>query len=107
MPWPKLRRDFALQGRRGDDIIPRLREGRRVMTPSNWHRVEDIFQSARTLPEGEQSAFLDTACAGDPEIRREVEALMEYDRNSNGVLDVPAHVHLQRMLTCQLESGSR
>jgi serine/threonine-protein kinase len=46
------------------------------VVPARWERVKDIFRSAVTLGPGERSAFLDTACGEDQDLRREVESLL-------------------------------
>jgi hypothetical protein len=46
------------------------------MTPERWHRIEALFEQAFELPESERNAFLDEACAGDPELHREVATLL-------------------------------
>jgi hypothetical protein len=46
------------------------------MTPERWHRVEALFDQVLELPEPERNAFLDQACADDPELHRELEALL-------------------------------
>ena len=46
------------------------------MSPERWRQLEGIFQSAADCPPRERAAFLDSASAGDPELRREVESLL-------------------------------
>ena len=46
------------------------------MSPERWLKIESIFNDAADLPEARRSAFLDSACAGDPELRSEVEGLL-------------------------------
>src|SRR5262249_30744143 len=46
------------------------------MTPERWKKVEEIFESALEQPPSERAAFLETACAGDRELRRQVETLL-------------------------------
>src|SRR5215831_3005993 len=46
------------------------------MAPERWRRIEEIVQSALDSPLGDRSAFLDAACAGDAELRGEVESLL-------------------------------
>jgi eukaryotic-like serine/threonine-protein kinase len=48
------------------------------MTPERWRNVERIFQAALDREASERSAFLDDACAGDAELRREVESLLAH-----------------------------
>ena len=45
----------------------------------NWERIQSLFLEALDLPPEERSAFLDTACGGDSELRREVESLIAHD----------------------------
>ncbi len=54
-----------------------------------WRRIEAVLDEALELPEEERSACLDQACAGDAELRAEVEALLAADR-TGGFLEVPA-----------------
>jgi tetratricopeptide (TPR) repeat protein len=47
-----------------------------------WEQIETIFLQAADLPPEDQQAFLDRACAGDLELRREVQSLLDSDRKS-------------------------
>jgi eukaryotic-like serine/threonine-protein kinase len=44
-----------------------------------WQRVEELFHEALELAPDDRRAFLFTACAGDDEMRREVETLLNAD----------------------------
>ncbi len=46
---------------------------------ARWQRVEQIFDAAAELPEPERAALLDRTCAGDADLRREVESLLAHD----------------------------
>ncbi len=46
----------------------------------NWEKVREVFFTAAELPAAEQRRFLDGACAGDPDLRREVDSLLVADR---------------------------
>src|SRR5271165_4269718 len=51
--------------------------------PSNqWERIESISLTAADLPLEEQTAFLTDACAGDEQLRLEVQSLLASDRKS-------------------------
>ena len=50
------------------------------MTPERWRRLEEIFHGATGLDPAERPAYLDDACAGDAELRQEVEALISSSR---------------------------
>lgn len=45
----------------------------------NWERIQTLFLEASDLDPEERSRFLDYACAGDAELRREVESLIAHD----------------------------
>ena len=52
------------------------------VTPEAWRKVEEIFEQAIDVPTAELDAFLQNACAGDDELRREVESLLANDRHT-------------------------
>src|SRR5215469_8241324 len=45
----------------------------------NWERIQSLFLEAIDLPPTERASFLETACAGDEQVRREVESLLAHD----------------------------
>jgi hypothetical protein len=50
---------------------------------------ESLFHEALAKPAGERAAFLDAACAGQPELRAAVVALLEAHEGSGDLLDRP------------------
>ncbi len=46
------------------------------MTPERWGQVNEVFHSALKRRPAERAAFLDQACDGDQELRKEVESLI-------------------------------
>jgi serine/threonine protein kinase len=50
---------------------------------------ESLFHEALAKPAGERAAFLDAACAGQPQLRAAVEALLAAHSASAGLLDRP------------------
>jgi eukaryotic-like serine/threonine-protein kinase len=54
--------------------------------PERWHEVDRLFAEALDRPPAERPAFLDTACAGDTTLRREVERLLAADEQGAGFL---------------------
>jgi serine/threonine protein kinase/tetratricopeptide (TPR) repeat protein len=52
------------------------------MAEDRQRRILRLFESARELPAASRGAFLDASCAGDPELRREVEALLAAEADS-------------------------
>jgi tetratricopeptide (TPR) repeat protein/tRNA A-37 threonylcarbamoyl transferase component Bud32 len=49
------------------------------MTPERWQKIENVFHEAVARRPAERAAFLARACAGDAELRAEVEALLAED----------------------------
>jgi hypothetical protein len=51
-----------------------------VTTPEGYRRATEVFLSACSRTEDRRPAYLDLACAGDPELRGEVESLLKFHR---------------------------
>jgi len=60
------------------------------MNPERWREIERLFHDALTRPAAERAAFLAETCAGDGELRREVQALLDAPASAEGFLAVPA-----------------
>jgi non-specific serine/threonine protein kinase/serine/threonine-protein kinase len=60
------------------------------LTPAEWSVVKNILNEALDWPPAERSAYLDRACAGNMELRRRVEALVEADGRTWSLLEAPA-----------------
>src|SRR5512145_1806702 len=60
------------------------------MTPERWQQVKHLFQSVVERETSERAAFLDQACAGDPDLRRELETLLASDERAENFLEAPA-----------------
>ncbi|HEY4588100.1 MAG TPA: serine/threonine-protein kinase, partial [Thermoanaerobaculia bacterium] len=67
--------------------------------PERWQRIESLLDEMFERPSGERRAFLDEACAGDPEIRAHLEALLKADEEAEGFLATPAHEAAAALLT--------
>ncbi len=62
------------------------------MYPDDRKRAEELFQRAADLPPGQRGAFLDEHCAGDAELRAEVQALLRHaDQAPESFLERPAY----------------
>lgn len=46
------------------------------MTAEEWREVKAVLRQAMNIPEAERRVFMDTACADQPALRREVESLL-------------------------------
>jgi len=69
------------------------------MEPDRWARVEELCQAALERDERQQEAFLDAACREDPELRREVESLLEHRQRASTFLEAPAVQVAAKVLT--------
>jgi serine/threonine-protein kinase len=53
------------------------------MNADRWRQIETLFHAAREREPAERGPFLDEACAGDEELRREIDSLLaEHDRGA-------------------------
>src|ERR1700674_3904140 len=53
------------------------------MEPQRWRQIEDLFHSALDCEPGGRAVFLDSACAGDASLRKEIESLLtSYEKES-------------------------
>jgi len=57
---------------------------------NRWEEINRIWDAALELAEAQRPAFLEEACHGDGELRREVESLLSYDRQAQQFIDRPA-----------------
>ncbi|HWN66485.1 MAG TPA: protein kinase [Haliangium sp.] len=55
------------------------------MSPERWRQVEEIFQMALDLAPDERPQYIDRACAGDAELRHEVEAMLVQYRSAEAM----------------------
>jgi serine/threonine protein kinase/Tol biopolymer transport system component len=60
------------------------------MTPERWQEIERIYQAALDCDPSSKAGFLDDACAGDEELRREVVSLLEANKPESQFMESPA-----------------
>jgi len=60
------------------------------VTPERLQHVQSVYNDAVALEPQERAAFLDNACGGDIELRREVESLLAYQPQAETFMDRPA-----------------
>ena len=60
------------------------------MTPERWQQIKQVYESALEREETRRAAFVEEACAGDPELRRDVESLLAYPEPDQRFMGVPA-----------------
>lgn len=60
------------------------------MRPERWGKVESIFHKALQADESRRSSVIEESCAGDAELRREVESLLAHHSDSASFIEKPA-----------------
>jgi hypothetical protein len=55
------------------------------MTPDRWKQISRIYEDARLRVPGDRVAFLAEACAGDPSLQRDVQALLDQPTSPEGL----------------------
>ncbi len=60
------------------------------MTPERWAQIRQIFDGALERMPKDRAAYLRVTCAGDDEMRREVESLLASHNDASGFLAKPA-----------------
>ncbi len=60
------------------------------MDQERWRRVEGLFHSALERGPEARQAFLDVACGGDTDLRRQVELLLAKNEEAGSFLETPA-----------------
>src|SRR5258707_836316 len=56
------------------------------MTPERWQQIEQVLQTALEREPAERAALLERECAGDPDLRAEVESLLASAPRADGFL---------------------
>jgi serine/threonine protein kinase/tetratricopeptide (TPR) repeat protein len=60
------------------------------VTPERWQKIEKLFHAVLERTPRERAAFLADACAGDSELRREVESLLATKERGGNLLEAAA-----------------
>jgi serine/threonine protein kinase/Tol biopolymer transport system component len=63
--------------------------GHGFMTPDRYQQIDKVFQDALEREPKDRAAFLDQACAGDPVLRGEVEALIASYERAGSFIETP------------------
>jgi serine/threonine-protein kinase len=69
------------------------------MTPERWQQIKALLESAIERDPLARSAFFDEACAGDPVLRSEVEALIDSHAQAGEFIESPAYAVMAESLT--------
>jgi serine/threonine protein kinase len=73
---------------------------------NRWLRIEYLFYASLELQDG-RAAFLDEACGGDDELRREVESLLLSSGQTMGFLQKPVLETAKQVADEDILSGKR
>src|SRR5579859_1161663 len=60
------------------------------MEPERWGQVEQIFNAALQVEESRRGELVRQSCAGDEDLRREVESLLAHHSESASFIETPA-----------------
>src|SRR5215510_13978492 len=69
------------------------------MTSKRYQQVEQLYLAALEVESDRRDAFLAEASGGDEELRRDIESLLGYQAQSDGILDQPALEVVARAMT--------
>jgi hypothetical protein len=60
------------------------------MDPVRWKQVKNLYEAASARPVSDRAAFLAEACAGDTDLRREVQRLLDQPVDTGGLFELRA-----------------
>ncbi|HEX5733390.1 MAG TPA: protein kinase [Blastocatellia bacterium] len=61
------------------------------MNPEQWRKINEIFEAALERPAEERASFIASACEGDEQMQRRVEAMLAADEQDDLLIDRPAY----------------
>jgi serine/threonine protein kinase len=62
------------------------------VNPEQWKQVKEAFQAALELPAEQRTIYLDGLCAAEPELRQEVDSLLQHYHQAGTLLESPPHL---------------
>src|SRR5262249_40618536 len=68
----------------------RVLQCRQKMSPERWQQIQSLFDKARCCSSSEVAGFLESACNGDEELRREVEWMLAHQEAGKAFIRAPA-----------------
>jgi serine/threonine protein kinase/tetratricopeptide (TPR) repeat protein len=72
-----------------------------MMTPERWEQIGQLYHEALQVEPAARAPFLDQLCAGDEELRREVESLLAADAEADGFIAATAFEDASELLAAQ------
>jgi len=71
------------------------------MKPERWKQIEQLYDAALERNADRRASFLDQACEGDEELRREVASLLASDEQAGSFLAAPATEVMARSVAAE------
>jgi serine/threonine protein kinase len=68
------------------------------MNPERWQKINELFQAALEVKPADRDAYLERACGGDEQMKKEVKALLSSDGHAAGILERPAYEAAAEMI---------
>jgi serine/threonine protein kinase len=75
------------------------------MTPERWQQVEEVLQAALDRPPVDRAAFLEQACAGDPDLQTEASSLVNAYESASEFIEEPAIAQDARVILADQSPG--
>ena len=60
------------------------------MKPERWQQIAQLYDRVLEMEESRRASFLREACAGDDDLRRELEQLLAEGRHAESFMEQPA-----------------
>ena len=74
---------------------------------SDWQRVQTLFLASVDLPAEERGRFLQTVCADDEELLKEIESLLATDEDSGALIETVVREEAETLFDSQVLIGER
>ena len=75
------------------------------MSPERWQEIEKVYDGALACEPGQRRAFLDQSCAGDTELRSQVDWMLAHQNEAGRFMRVPAVEAAAQLLTIDPEGS--
>src|SRR5262245_41537138 len=75
------------------------------MKPERWKQIEKIYDAALELDASRRASFLDQACEGDEELRKEVASLLASDEQAGSFMAASATEVMARIVAADGDSS--
>jgi len=62
------------------------------MTPERWQKLDKLFHEALEREPEARPAFVEQVCAGDDELRQELDSMLDHHEQANSFIESPAYV---------------